>query len=343
VRNGGPITLENTMVQVDDARGITFPKGNALTIPTLRPFESTTVRITLGVEELQGIQALFLGFKAQNSDAVHQVVSSAVTRRINFNSRPQSSKQDDVESPLVAWNLRTNDQDFEWTRKQSQAPNTIWFAPDPSSATELSLESPLLHVGSEAFVLRFEQRYGFESSTDEQGVVTYWDGAVIEVSTDGGTTWKDATEFKVNPGYAGTLTAEGQLPLAGREALVGQSPGFPEWTVTQLNFGTQFARQNVQIRFRSASDNAVGAHGWEIDNLRFSGIENSPFATIESDDSGCRLLPDTGEGEEMTPKKSGGCATTDGTSGFLLGLFLAMTALLRRAYISHRRPLKLPN
>jgi hypothetical protein len=338
VRNGGPVALENTRLHADNDTSLTFPNGQQAMIPKLGPFESKTMTLPVKLAEVQGIQAIFLAFRAENDQAIQAEVASSLTRRINYNSRPETSKTDDVESPIVVWNARSAHPEYAWQRVQAHAPNMVWFAPTPASATELMLESPILRVDGR-FAIRFEHRFGFESTLDETGALIHWDGGVIELSVDGGKTWLDVTEFGVNPGYGGVLTEEAELPLGGRHALVGMSPNFPLWTTTELNFGTQFAGKDVQIRFHSASDGAVGVHGWELDNLTFEGISNTPFATITADEGGCRLL--SGDGIMPDMKKGGGCASTGGDNASFMGIAMMaflMVARKRRLHVS--RPIR---
>jgi hypothetical protein len=63
--------------------------------------------------------------------------------------------------------------------------------------------------------LRFNQSYGFESDEDDG---TNYDGGVLEYSTDGGTTWKDAGPLITQNGYPGAVGASVGSALAGKPA-----------------------------------------------------------------------------------------------------------------------------
>ncbi|MDQ1729018.1 MAG: hypothetical protein QOD33_1143, partial [Pyrinomonadaceae bacterium] len=43
----------------------------------------------------------------------------------------------------------------------------------------------------------------------------------------------------------------------------------------------------VQVRFRTASDSAVGAAGWNVDNIAFTGVVETPFATLVAEGGVC--------------------------------------------------------
>jgi len=112
-----------------------------------------------------------------------------------------------------------------------------------------------------------------------------FDGGVIELSTNGGTTWTDASALGVNPGYTATLLTGS--PIGGRPAFTGTSPGFPARRLLTLDFGTRFAGQSVLLRFRLGSDSSVANRGWDIDDIDVSGITNTPFPTLVSEPSTC--------------------------------------------------------
>ncbi len=94
-----------------------------------------------------------------------------------------------------------------------------------------------------------------------------WDGGVVEISTNGGTTWSDLGSKMTSGGYNGTLNSSGN-PLSGRPAFTGNSAGFVKTTV-QLS---SYAGQNVKFRFRFGSDASVAAIGWYVDDILLQDI-----------------------------------------------------------------------
>jgi hypothetical protein len=93
---------------------------------------------------------------------------------------------------------------------------------DASDLSDTQLVSPVLVASTTApFVVTLAHAYnidGFDSFL--------FDGAVIEVSTDGGTTWIDVSQLGVDPGYTGRVITTENV-LFDRQAFGGQSPGFP--------------------------------------------------------------------------------------------------------------------
>jgi Fungalysin metallopeptidase (M36)/Secretion system C-terminal sorting domain/Fungalysin/Thermolysin Propeptide Motif len=91
-----------------------------------------------------------------------------------------------------------------------------------------------------------------------------WDGGVVEISTNNGTTWSDLGNYFISNGYTSTLNSTGGNPLAGRRAFSGNSVTF-KLSVIDLS---SFKGQNVRIRFRFGSDNSTGTTtGWFVDDI----------------------------------------------------------------------------
>jgi len=177
-------------------------------------------------------------------------------------------------------------------------------------------------------VLSFEHRHEFEF--DE---TTYWDGGVIEITDDGGATWRDISELGTVP-YVGVITDESGNALGNRMAFGGLSAGYPAMQAVSIDLGSSLAGKTVQVRFRVGSDAAVGAGGWDIDDIELEGIEETPFGQANADDgAGCENLgPDAGSGGD-DGDEDGGCGCRAGSrslpSGALL-LLLALAPLRRR-------------
>jgi len=54
-----------------------------------------------------------------------------------------------------------------------------------------------------------------------------------------------------------------------------------------LNLGTSYAGKQVRIRFRIGADESTGAPGWDVDNIAFSGLLNTPFTSLVSQAGVC--------------------------------------------------------
>jgi hypothetical protein len=76
-------------------------------------------------------------------------------------------------------------------------------------------------------------------------------------------------------------------PLFGRHVFGGKNPSFPDFDLLALDFGTQFAGQAVQLRFRIGTEQCCAASGWAIDDIAVTGITNTPFPGFVAEVTRC--------------------------------------------------------
>jgi hypothetical protein len=241
--------------------------------------------------------------------------TAALSFRVNSDSAPATSATDDAESPLTAWTFTKDlarSTTFDWGRKSLSGAQNVWRGPDPTANADIALVSPPLTVAATGRLgMVLNHRWDFEAS----GGVNY-DGAVIEISTNGGTTWADIGATAA--GYTGTLGGTGSVnPLVGRQAFTGSSAGYPQFVSSTLDLGPAYAGQTVQVRLRIGSDAAVGGLGWELDSIGFTGITNTPFPTLVADRGLCINRPPVANAgpdlvvDERTPVALSSAASTD--------------------------------
>ncbi len=114
-------------------------------------------------------------------------------------------------------------------------------------------------------------RHSFERDDQKRN----WDGGVVEVSTDDGATWVDVGASA----YPGKLeTKDSANPLKGKSAFVGKNAKFPEYEPVTLDLGDAYAGKTVLVRFRMGTDEGTASVGWDVDDIAFTGITNTPFA-----------------------------------------------------------------
>ena len=117
------------------------------------------------------------------------------------------------------------------------------------SDQQLTLGNPIfVPANASQATLSFWHRYEFEPGND------YWgfDGGVLELSTDSGTSWIDGEGFITSGHYLGLLVwaCSSANPLAGREAWTGSSGGWHQVVVNLLTFRGQI----LLLRFRLGTD-----------------------------------------------------------------------------------------
>ena len=117
--------------------------------------------------------------------------------------------------------------------------------------------------------MHFAHSHQFEDS-DYLGELRYWDGGVLEYSTNGGTSWYEAGGLIDHTGYSGTIYDWWGSPLGGRQAFVGQSNGYYS---SRLDL-TPLAGQDVRMRFRIGTDIWMGDRGWFIDDVGIYTCDN---------------------------------------------------------------------
>ena len=142
------------------------------------------------------------------------------------------------------------------------APNAA-FVDDPAVVSDKRLDSYQLPIAS--VQLMFQQNFELEAS--EADPTIGFDGAVLEMSTDGGNTFQDILALGgsfVTGGYNRTIASERGSPIAGRQAWSGDSQGFIT-TIVNLP-GTSGAR----IRWRMASDDSGAGAGWRVDTVQIT-------------------------------------------------------------------------
>ena len=157
------------------------------------------------------------------------------------------------------------------------------------------LASPafLLTAGSEVV---FWQHYNLENG---------FDGGVLEVTDDGGATWRDVITaggvFTLG-GYSGAIDSGFESPIAGRDAWTGTSAGDPTAMVeTRIDVGA-LSGGTVRFRWRLALDNGFLVPGvaWYIDDVEVTSLGPPPVCTVDPPPVAVDDLATTGEGEAET-------------------------------------------
>jgi subtilisin-like proprotein convertase family protein len=146
------------------------------------------------------------------------------------------------------------------TTVSNSAPNSFYVVNlaadgDQRLATTSSYAIPLNSYAELSFWHKFNTEDG-------------WDGGVVEISSNGGTTWNDvgAVNMVLN-GYNGGLGVSPNNPLGGRAAFTGIQNTFINTKISLASY----AGQSVMIRFRFGSDNNTSAPttpaGWWVDDI----------------------------------------------------------------------------
>jgi len=144
--------------------------------------------------------------------------------------------------------------------QSSSSPNSFFMAnPTTTSDSRLQLTNSINltpNTVSNYTTLSFRHSYNTEDG---------WDGGVVEISTNAGFTWTDLGTRMIQNPYNGSMGTGSNNPIGGRAAFTGNSNGFRQ-TIINLS---EYAGQDIQIRFRFASDDntAPTGGGWWVDDI----------------------------------------------------------------------------
>jgi len=287
-------------------------------IGTLAPY--TTMDIEIDVK-LDGTATTAIdgeiALAVTSTGSCLDTVTTPIKIRLNVDEVAESSATDTFDTIGSSWSPET-DGEPGWSKIQETGLDGLWHGADLGAVADTSLVSPILTGDATTpVVITFTHRYSFEFSDG-----TAFDGGVIEFSLDG-TTWADVATLGIAPGYSDTPLTDSGNPLTTRNAFTGDSPSYPGTNPVTLDFGTQLAGKQFQIRFRIGTDEGAGGPGWEIDDVAFAGIVGTPFATVIPDAGACEIDPPGGG--------DGGCCDA-GPLGATNGLaaFGVLAMLLRR-------------
>ncbi len=187
--------------------------------------------------------------------------------RVAIDSSPFTTVkfEDDFEPNLSNWVATHGAGTFDWslTTTGPHSPTHAAFSSDPDVVSDqyLRMASPVTVAAGDQ--LSFWHSRGLESG---------YDGGVVEVSTNGGSSWTGlaAADFSQN-GYNGTISSCCSNPLAGRQAFTGSSP-----YVRSVASLASYVGQSILVRFRTGSDDSIDVTGWTVDDVH---IGNEVFTT----------------------------------------------------------------
>ncbi|MEO8699802.1 MAG: M36 family metallopeptidase [Kofleriaceae bacterium] len=340
IANTGNAALTNATVTVTSTTpGITVVSAPVV-IASLAAYASTEITVDVALDDtattpLDGSFSIAIAAIGACNDPV----TVEVPLRLNVDDVPAMSATDTFDTVTTVWTAP----DAGWEPQRKTALDGIWHGTDAGQVSDVTLVSPALTAEQTIPVtITFSQAYSFELG----GAIAF-DGGVIEFSTDAGVTWTDISTL-TTIGYGttpidGTPGGPGSNPLAGRLAFIGQNTAFPDFETVTLDLGTQLAGMTFAIRFRIGTDAGVGAPGWNINDLAFTGIVGTPFPVQVADTGTCMVtpMPDAGPGpvgpdsgvDPMNPgDDDGGCCDAGPLRGgnVAVALFVGLVLVLRR-------------
>ncbi len=275
----GRITLASELVN------LTFPDGASMDVPAMGINETRTIAARVKVTDL--ILPSSSRITASLTHANRPVPAEYEIRvPLQRDVAPNRLTSDDAEALPSVMNFGSTAAAFTdtWAARVIDEPGAPFDRRYTSRAPGVQgshwMRTPPLQVSTtEDFKIAFKHRFFFETDADYQ-----FDGGQLMLSTDNGNTWSSVG----TPLYNGIIdTGYGGNPVDGEPAFVGRSPDLPDMTPVELNLGSTYAGQTVQFAWVIHTDMAYDTVGWEVDDIVFSGITNTPFPQLLADAQTC--------------------------------------------------------
>jgi choice-of-anchor B domain-containing protein len=153
----------------------------------------------------------------------------------------------------------------------------------PAAVTDQRLVSPaiVLPAGQAPLTLQFWNHQTLERGAGSllppsAGCI---DGAILEISTDGGTNWTRLESQLLTDPYDDAVIAGGGNPLDGVNAWCGDPQ---DWLLSVASLDA-YAGQSVRFRFRVGTNDAVAREGWYVDDVAIQSCVPNPTPTLAID------------------------------------------------------------
>jgi carboxypeptidase T len=206
-----------------------------------------------------------VGFESRIDNNIDVVAQSSTDLDVSLN--PICASFDDSvdsysnisQADSAGWSHQATAGSDDWRIELSSGVNgsPAFVSTDVGSTENKFLMSPEMSV-TDSSTLEFWHKYDFEVS----GTNRYYDGGVLEITTNNGNSWTDLNSLITQGGYTQTLengsSLGGQLVWGGLQS---------EFTKVEVDLSS-YDGDDVKIRWRIGSDSSVGAGDWVIDDIK---------------------------------------------------------------------------
>ena len=232
----------------------------------------------------------------------------------------------DFEDGGASWSSEGTGNSWAITTTANSGVNAF-HAVDPATLSDQRLVSPPMILSSTAISvgLDFMNRQAFETPNSDGRC---WDAGILEVTTDGGTTWQyvDNSHMLADP-YDNVIWNDnaGNNPIAGElGAVMAWCDPAQDWMSASVDLSS-WAGNTVQLRWRLGSDSAAGNDGWWIDDVSVVACEPPPpmpaivvTKTVGTDATSCATSSNLTVGQSSTTVYY--CYTVENTGNITLPL-----------------------
>lgn len=213
----------------------------------------------------------------ENASAVSSFITELLPGDCSLGIAPLIQFNDDMESGAPGWSNSSAIGPNTWmlTSDDSISGASSWHAEDVDEVSDQRLVTPAINLPSDVIgpTLQFWNRQRIESAPP----ANCWDGAIVEVSTDGGANWTqlDDTRMLSDP-YDGPVNdnMNAPNPLTGLDAWCGDPQ---DWLKSVVDL-SGYQGMNLMFRFRLGTDGLLGRpEGWRIDDV---AVQSCPGSMI---------------------------------------------------------------
>jgi immune inhibitor A len=179
-----------------------------------------------------------------------------------------------------------------------------WGGQQGETNSQMTLAAPVALPASQPITLTFSTAYNTEQE---------WDFFWVQVSRDGGQTWRTLANAHTTCRHARTWFGgrngfPDDLCAAGMGGFTGKSPGFPSYATETFDLSA-FAGQQILLRFWYMTDASVVYQGVYLDNITITAGSTQVFA-------------DSAEGGDQNWRYTGPWARNDGSIQFKHAYYL---------------------
>lgn len=183
---------------------------------------------------------------------------------------------DNNEADTIVWGRPAGVGNNTWVRQTGAAgtgmTSRVWFA---DNVTTQSNDQPLISpaivlpvAAQQPISLTYQARHVYEVD----GTAGCWDGAILDISTNGGASWTQLNAELLTDPYDG-VSSGGTNPTGAGVPMWCRSAAGAVTSVVNLN---AYAGQTIQLRYRSTGDDNTGGtepNGIQIDDIRVFGCQ----------------------------------------------------------------------
>ena len=145
--------------------------------------------------------------------------------------------------------------------ERSHSGKYAYYAEDVEKVSNQQLETPDIPLPNDHFPLSL-QFWNWQRMEGYTGGC--WDGATVEISTNGGMSWTQLNSELLSDPYDGSISSVHDNPLGGMDGWCGEPQ---EWLNSIVNLNA-FAGKTVRFRFSLGTDKSLGREGWYIDDFK---------------------------------------------------------------------------